>query len=345
MRPTTTKNRPSFLRKLLWVVLAFALLVGSVIASFYRADIPKDQMRERWADETSQFLDVLGTEVHVKDEAPRKPSRADRPDAPVLVLLHGTASSLHTWDPWVDELGDDYRIVRFDLQGYGLTGANAEADYTIERQIHVGEAILERLGVESATIGGNSLGGYVSWRWALAHPERVKRLILVDAAGIPMSALASGDGEAPPPRQNAFSLGTMPVVKHLITKITPRFVIEDTLKDVYGNDSKITPQLMQRHYDMLLAEGNRQALQTALQQRRDAPLEGRNQWQQLQTIQQPTLILWGGQDHWIPLALGTKFDELLPNSEIRVYPDAGHVPMEELPMETAADVRAWLEGT
>ena len=328
------------LRKLLWFVLALLLLAGGVLGSFYRPDIPKDQMRERWADESSQFLDILGSEVHLKDGA----ASAGDAKAPVLVLIHGTASSLHTWDAWVDALGDDYRIVRFDLQGYGLTGANAEADYSIERQIRVGEAILDRLGVESAIIGGNSLGGFVSWRWALAHPKRVEGLILVDAAGLPMTALASDDGEAPPPRKTAFSLGTTPVVKHLITKITPRFLVEDSLKDVYGDDSKITPQLIRRHYDMLLAEGNRQALQTALQQRREIPLEERDQWQQIPTIQAPTLILWGGQDHWIPVALGKKFDELLPNSEIRIYPDAGHVPMEELPAETATDVRAWLEN-
>lgn len=329
-------TRFSSLRKLLWALLAILLILCGVVASFYRADIPKEEIRQRWADETSQFLDVLGTEVHLKDESPPA-----EPDAPVFVLLHGTASSLHTWDGWVEALGDTYRIVRWDLQGYGLTGPNAESDYTIERQIRVGEAILDRLGIESATIGGNSLGGYVSWRWALAHPERVERLILVDAAGIPMSALAT-DGTAPEAPKTAFSLGTIPVVKHLVTSITPRFLIENTLRDVYGDDSKVDARLIQRHYDMLLSAGNRQALQTALQQRRQAPLEERDQWRQLPTIPQPTLILWGGLDRWIPVGLGTKFHELLPNSEIRVYPEAGHCPMEEVAADSAQDVKAWL---
>ena len=328
------------LRKLLWIATAVVLLIGGALGSLYRADIPNEEIRRLWADETSQFPDILGTEVHLRDQRP-----FDHPDAPVLVLLHGTASSLHTWDGWVDRLGAAYRIVRFDLQGYGLTGPNVDGDYSIGRQIRVGEALLDHLGIASATLAGNSLGGYVAWRWALAHPDRVERLILIDAAGIPMSALATDDGETPPPARTAFSLGTMPVVKHLITRITPQFVVEDSLREVYGDDSKITPHLIQRHYDMLLAQGNRRALQTALQQRRDIPLEERQQWQRLVTIQQPSLILWGGNDHWIPVVLGTKFLELIPNSEIHVYPDAGHVPMEEAPEETASDVRAWLEAT
>lgn len=335
--PTTERRKPSLARRLLWTLLAIVLIAGGAAGSFYRPDIPQEEMRERWADASSRFVEILGSEVHLRDEAP-----PDRPDAPVLVLLHGTASSLHTWDAWAQRLGSTYRIVRWDLQGFGLTGPNPEADYTVDRQIRVGEEILERLGIESATIGGNSLGGAIAWRWALAHPERVDGLILVDAAGYPVSALRAGGAQVPEPARNALSLGSMPVVKDIITKITPRFVIENALEEVYGDPERVDPLLVQRHYEMLLAEGNREALRTALAQRRETPPSQRDLWREIPQIEQPALILWGARDTWIPLAAGERFHRDLPNSQLIVYPEAGHVPMEEVPQESARDVEAWM---
>lgn len=310
-----------------WVI--FFLLLGVLamncgfLVTGYRRDIPAATLRAEYADAASRFLEVDGTVLHVKDQGPRAAAAAATPP---LVLLHGTGASLHTWDGWIDALGDDFRLVRFDLPGFGLTGPNPEHDYRITRYVATLDALLDRLALARVDLAGNSLGGEIAWRYALAHPERVRRLVLIDAAGYPHS---EGDG-------NVLSAGRVPVLRRLLRRVTPRFLVEEGLRQVYADDAKITPALIERHHRLLLREGNRDAMVARL----NVPPEDRSA--ALPEIDQPTLVLWGAEDPWIPLEHGHRFARDLPRAELIVYDDLGHVPMEEDPARTAADVRAFL---
>lgn len=309
-----------------WIILALLGGVGVVNCGFlvtsYRSDIPGETLQAEYADRESRFLDIDGARIHLKDESPVDLA-AERPP---LVLIHGTSSSLHTWDGWVKRLGPDFRIVRFDLPGFGLTGPNAEHDYRITRYVQTVERLLDRLGLDRVDMAGNSLGGHIAWRFARAHPERVRRLVLVDAAGYPQV-----DAQG-----TVLDVARVPFLRRLLRRVTPRYLVEEGLREVYVDDGKITPILVERHYRLLLREGNRDALIARL----GTPQEDFRA--EIPQVTQPTLIQWGAEDSWIPVEHGQRFARDLPNATLQIYEGLGHVPMEEDPARTADDVRAFL---
>ena len=175
------------------VFLALVVAGAVFIAMNWVPDRSVAELRPRWGAPPSIFLDIDGMPVHVRDEGPRD-------DESPIVLLHGFGSSLHAWDGWAEALRDKRRVVRLDLPGFGLTGPSPDNVYGLERDMRVTLAVLDRLGIARAVIGGNSLGGAVSWRMALAHPARVEKMILVDAGGYPQHATSIPIGMRHPAR-------------------------------------------------------------------------------------------------------------------------------------------------
>ncbi len=301
------------------LLLAFFFMNCGFLAVNYRRDLPAEVLEAEYADTASQFLEIDGARLHLKDEGPR--------DGEPLLLLHGTGASLHTWNGWVEALGSSFRIIRFDLPGFGLTGPNQDRDYRITRYVQTTKALLDHLGISSADVAGNSLGGHVAWRLALDHPTRVRRLVLIDSAGY-----ASIDGRP----VNVLDAGKVPFTRSILRRVTPKSMIAQGLRDVYVDDSKVTPPLIERHYRMLLRQGNRDAMIDRL----NATWEDREA--DLPNVSQPTLIQWGAQDTWIPVAVAARFEQSLPNARLIIYDNGGHVPMEELPEVTSRDARAFL---
>ncbi|RMH15675.1 MAG: alpha/beta hydrolase [Acidobacteria bacterium] len=311
------------MRKLVIIlVLAFFAMNCGFLLVNYRPDVPPERLNEEYADGRSRFVAVDGANVHLRDEGEA------RAGTPPLVLIHGTAASLHTWEGWVRELSHDLRLIRFDLPGFGLTGPNEDHDYRISRYARTLDALLDALGVGRVDVAGNSLGGYVAWVYALERPQRVRRLILIDAAGYA--------SDVPGAKPTTLDAGRVPLLRSLLRKVTPRSLVRSGLLEVYADDSKVTPALVERYYRLLLRAGNRDALIARL----STPWEDREG--EIPSIRQPTLIQWGGQDRWIPPAVGERFHADLPHSELLIYDDLGHVPMEEDPVRTARDARAFL---
>lgn len=292
-------------------LLAAALLVAVVV---YRVpDRPVSELSATWAQPPSTFVAVRGIQVHVRDEGPR--------DDPVpVVLLHGTGASLHTWDGWTRVLGADRRVIRFDLPGFGLTGPSSDGVYTIESYVDTVLAVADALGARRFIVAGNSLGGYVAWATALLHPERVERLILVDAGGYPY------ESQSVPV---AFRIARTPVLNVLMRDVLPRAVVESSLRDVYGDPSKVRPELVDRYFELTTRVGNREALVARFDQTRPGPLAER-----VREIGAPTLILWGRNDRLIPLEFGERFAREIRGSRLVVFDGLGHVPHEEDPART-----------
>ena len=180
------------------------------------------------------------------------------------------------------------------------------------------------MGIDRFHLGGNSLGGYISWNYTLDYPDRVDKLILIDAAGFPTTPVA------------LFKLIAHPLIGPLLSKISVRSLVEKNMKEVYFDDSKITDSLIDRYYDLSLRKGNRQALRHRVM-RREAP-----RLELLKTIKNPTLIMWGEADAWIPVEHAHKFVQQIPNAELVSYPNAGHIPMEEIPELTAKEALHFL---
>jgi pimeloyl-ACP methyl ester carboxylesterase len=305
-----------------WLLALIALIFALALAAFWAPDRSVEELKARWAPPPSVFIEVDGMQVHMRDEGVH--------DDPLpIVLIHGTSASLHTWDGWVEALKATRRVIRLDLPAFGLTGPFADNDYTLPHYARFMHAFLDRLGVQRCVLAGNSFGGQVAMVTLLAKPERVEKLILVDSSGYPLVPASIPIG---------FRMMRMPVISSLAKVILPRRVVEDSTRNVYGDPSRVTPELVDRYYETTLREGNRRALGERIRQIEIDAITDR-----IPQIRVPTLILWGGRDRLIPLDAGRRFAKDIADSRLQVFDDLGHVPHEEDPRRTAAAVQAFLQ--
>ena len=306
---------------LLAAVLFFAL--AGVWAS-WAPDKPVDRLKGRWAQPPSQFIIVQGLQVHLRDEGPR--------DDPVpIVLLHGTSASLHTWQGWAGALRGQRRVIRFDLPGFALTGPNPQNDYSVAAYVRFVTAVMDQLGVQRFVLAGNSLGGQIAWSTAAALPGRVTALILVDASGYPPESAT-----VPPDIPIGFQMARIAWLRPLIEHTLPRGLVERSVRSVYGDPSRVTPELVDLYQDMALRAGNRGALVRRIEQGYSGDPA------QIRSLKVPTLILWGGKDRLIPLEFGQRFARDIAGSQLVVFDDLGHVGHEEDPGRTVAEVKRFL---
>ena len=306
----------------LTVFLASLAALVAMVAWSWAPDRGVDTLKARWATPPSHFVTLQGMQVHLRDEGPR-----DDPEP--IVLIHGTSASLHTWDGWTAALKGERRVIRMDLPGFGLTGPAPDGDYSMTRYADFIAALLDQLGVHRAVLAGNSLGGGVAWRTAVQHPERVSRLVLVDASGYPLQSTSVPLG---------FRLAQIDWLQPVMSRLLPRGMIESSVRNVYADPSKVTPELVDRYYELTLRAGNRESLTQRMKLREtDAQAS-----ELIKTIGQPTLILWGAQDRLIPEPSGQRFHQDIAGSQYVVFEGLGHVLQEEDPQRSVAEVLKFL---
>ncbi len=299
-----------------YILLSVLVISVATLAGFwgYR-DIPIETLRGKYANKDSRFIQIQGMPVHVRVEG-------NSADAIPLLLLHGTGASLHTWDGWVSEMKSSKRIIRLDLPAFGLTGPSPDGKYSMDKFRSVLLEVLDSLGVGQVDIAGNSLGGYIAWYIALQNPERVRKLILIDAVGYPLAQSA---------KPIAFRLAGVPFLNKIFTYITPRFIVRNSIRDLYADKGKVSENLVDRYFELSLRPGNRQAFVD-----RSTSFSIDSSYTRIHSILQPTLILWGKEDHFVPESMALLFHNDLANDTLIVLPDNGHMPMEESPQITAA---------
>ncbi len=280
-----------------------------LLVVFWQPDIPVGQLKEKYATGSSQFVSLGGMDVHFRDEGPSN-------DTIPLVLLHGTSSSLLTWDACTKVWTNDHRVIRMDLPGFAITGPNPEQDYSIKNYVAFVDQFLQTRNVKQCYLAGNSLGGLIAFQYAATYPDKVKKVILIDPAGYPIK---NAKGSL------AFTLGKIPVLKHILTVITPVSIVRKSLEDVYGNKNLISDELVEQYRDMTCREGNRNALlaRLSMDQAGDTSLVSK--------VTMPSLIIWGSLDQLIPLDNAYKFQRDLPMDTLAILQGVGHVPMEETP--------------
>lgn len=310
-------------RIILGLLLVLLVVAAVAVAMSWAPGKDPDELSKRWANPPSEFVRVQGMKVHLRDTGPRN-------GQPPVVLLHGTSASLHTWQGWADALDDERRVIRFDLPGFGLTGPYPGEDYSVERYVDFVTAMLDHLELDQVVLAGNSFGGQLAWETAVARPDQVSKLVLVDAAGYPLE---------PEDMPIGFKLAQMPGMKPVMSRLLPRTMIETSVRKVYGDPEKVTPELIDRYYELTLREGNR----AALFERFAAGTASEQPSKRLSSLEMPTLILWGGHDELIPLASARRFADDIENSELIIFDDLGHVPHEEAPQATVDAVRRFLE--
>ncbi|MCC2615783.1 alpha/beta hydrolase [Aestuariibacter halophilus] len=281
----------------------------------YQADIPVETLKSKYTTEASAFVNVMGVETHYRKEG----------KGPAIVLLHGTASSLHTWDGWASNLSQDHTVIRLDLPAFGLTGPNPDSDYSLRYYRSFLHQFLSTLGYSQVILAGNSLGGGIAWDYALHYPQQVERLILVNTAGYPQAEL---------PR--ALRLARNPLTAPLLEFLTPRALVARNVREVYGEPQRVTDEQIDRYWDMLLREGNRHAFVVRANTTYNYAVD------RLPELLMPTFILWGSEDRWIAPQNAARFGDTIQSASVRVVEGAGHIPMEERPEETVRMVREFL---
>ncbi len=303
--------------------IAAVLLAGAWLSGCVAPDIPYPRLEAKYANAASRYASLPGgLRVHYRDEGPR--------DARTVVLVHGFAASLHAWEPWVERLRQDYRVVSLDLPGHGLTQAPDDYAISSSGNAEIIDALTRRLGVERFVIVGNSMGGAVAWSYALAHPERLEGLVLVNAAGWPSSTDSSG-GPA------IFKLLANPAGRLLLRNIDPRPLAARGLKQAYVDESLVSDALLDRYVELARAPDHRALLTNRGARPAVAP-------ETFARIEAPTLVMVGLRDEVIPPERSAAFAKVIPGAQLVTYPAGGHVPMEQMPDASARDLRAFLSA-
>ncbi len=315
------------MKRLVAAVAGFIAVLGVAFLALRTPDADAEEMIAKYGGPGVRFADGAGgMRVHWRDEGCR--------DCPAIILLHGSNASLHTYESMIAELGGEYRIITYDQPGHGLTGPHPRDDYTAAGMFEALNAVANAARLDRFTLGGNSMGGWVAWRYALAYPERVEGLILIDAAGMPLR-----EGETAPPLNLGFRLLRNPLLRPLLSQITPRSLVEKSLQDTVADPSIVTQAMVDRYWELLRFPGNRRASAIRASAEREQEYGAR-----VSEIVAPTLVLWGAQDRLIFASAAKTFDERLPNADVVILDNVGHIPMEEAPAATANAIRRFLES-
>jgi pimeloyl-ACP methyl ester carboxylesterase len=240
-------RRHFFRRKRVLIPLGVVALILAACQLLRTPDTDRDEMIAKYSGPAGAFVaGPAGQQVHYRDQGKR--------GGPAIVVIHGANSSLQTWEPVVKLLGSDYRVVTLDLPGHGLTGATPDTDYSAEGMMAAVDVVAAKLGLEHFVLGGNSMGGWVSWRYAIDHPDRVDALLLIDAAGMPLRK-----GEKAPPSNVGFRVLEYPFGRWLATQITPRMLVEQSLRGSVEKQGIVDDKMIDRYWELLRFPGNREA--------------------------------------------------------------------------------------
>jgi len=332
------------------IVFVFVSTILSIMILFivfsYRPDVTRQSLEEGYYTEFSSYMTITIKDIedkdvdiliHVKDQGEKS--------SPVIVLLHGMFSSLHTFEVWENKLvNDGFRVVLIDLPNHGLSGGFYDQTISLRRSAMVVKSILDSLSITSVIIGGNSMGGGVSWFFASEYHGvddfEVKGLILIDA----VYPVDNNDRE----EQSGliFTILNSPL-RNYLGKLTPKFLLKTLLQGAYGEDSIMNKEVLKRYYDLLRVEGHRDAILYSIQEQiQENSLTGIERLEKIRNDEISVLILWGEQDRWISSSYALNFKDILnvPQENVVIYERLGHVPMEEDPEMTYIDLISFLNS-
>ncbi len=279
---------------------------------------------EQFVDADSKFVEVNGVNVHYKTWGQGEPT---------FILLHGFGASLFSWREVTEPLSQFGTVIAYDRPAFGLTERplewEGESPYSPQSQVDIVIGLMDALKVEKAILVGNSAGGTVSMQVALQHPDRVEALILVDAA------VYAGGGA---PSWSRPLLKT-PQMNHVGPLIARQLQAQGTefLKTAWHDPSKITPEIFAGYEKPLQVDNWDKALWQLTVASQESGLTER-----LSEITMPALVITGDDDRIVPTEQSLQLADELPNAELKVIAQSGHLPHEETPVEFMQAVTEFL---
>ena len=290
--------------------LALAILFLCATATDARAQektaaAPSMQMAQA-AGAATKVATVFGARIHYQEAG----------SGPVVILLHGLGGDMSNWAMTVAPLAQKYRVIVPDQIGFGRSD-KPMLNYRIGTMVDFLDGFYKELKIERATLVGNSLGGWISAAFALAHPQKVDRIVLVDSAGFAV----------PKDMDTRVINGLNPSTRDAVRLMMPLVFYN---KQIYGSDAAIDMMFTRR-----VTAGDGYTIQRIIDSivRGEDVLDNR-----LAEVKQPTLIIWGREDLLTPLAMGERFKKEIPHSELVIFDKCGHVPQ----LEQAAQFNAAL---
>ena len=284
---------------------SLALLSTLVVASC-AAPIPPSGRFPAGTPFTARFREIEGRRIRYID--------AGRGTA--VIFVHGLGASMYAWRKnLAPVLAAGFRVVAFDNLGFGSSDKPAHG-YTNAEYAHLLVALMDSLHVSDAALVGHSMGGAVVAEAAIRSPQRVSGLVLIDAAG---------PGTRDP---RLFRVARWPVIGPGLFACRGRWLVGRLLKSTYADPDKVSDADVDQYYAPVADPGYGRALRGVLREFRFDALDGR-----LGAIAAPTLVLWGEEDRWIPIAAGRALAAQLPRSAFLSVRHAGHSVQEEVPDE------------
>jgi len=237
----------------------------------------------------NEYTTIRGNRIHYYEGGSGAP----------VVLVHGLGSRAEDWANLMPQLKQaGFHVYAMDLLGYGRSARPADAIYSISEEAQYVEDFLAQRGLQKVNLVGWSMGGWVSMRVALDQPERIGRLVLCDSAGIRFE---------PTFTIFDFEPTTVPAVQHLYSLLMPQptgvpdFLARDMVRKFKGLNWVVERSARSMFHGDDLLDGK------------------------LGALQMPTLLIWGRQDHLIPLATGVSMHEQIPQSVLQIYDGCGHL--------------------
>jgi pimeloyl-ACP methyl ester carboxylesterase len=305
------------------IVIAIVVLLGALFfyATIGRKDLTrtKAEVKAKYSLPNSHFISWKGAEIHYTEAGQGMP----------VLMIHGFGGSSRDFLVLDSLINDKYRVIRVDLPGFGMSDfpqLTGEVDFMKEYDAYF-NFMMDTLHIDSCFVIGNSLGGMMAWNLTLKHPEKIKKLVLFNSAGYDMPQVMK--------TANA-SLLQNSVVKMVVKKGAPKFVVKLGVQRVVYDASSLTEERLQRLTDMWNREGNMNHL-IAMANSKTFPDEA-----QIKNIHCPTLIFWGQQDKIVNAKYAERFHQDIKGSRVVMYDKCGHVPMLEKPLEVQKEVLGFL---
>lgn len=256
------------------------------------------------------------------------------PDGPVVVFLHGLAGCWQNWLQNILPLTADHRVVAIDLPGFGASPLPAEP-ITVSGYARIVVELMNVLGVERATIVGNSMGGFVGCEMAIRFAPRVERLVLVAGAGLSLRHMRHERRRGLRARtENLLFFGLGRLARHTDLVVRSRRLRRGLLLLVVAHPERLPGPLIREQ-----AHGaGKPGFDDALDAMTAYPIRDR-----LGEIACPTLIVWGEEDRLVPVRDASEFQWLILDARTVVHADTGHMVMLERPERFNADLRAFIQ--
>jgi len=250
-----------------------------------------------------------------------------------LLFIHGFGAGMWVWEKQIDSLSQSYRLYLLDLIGHGFSD-RPRISYTSEAYIQFLKDFMDGVGVKKATLIGNSMGGGLAWAGAIAFPERVHKLILINS--IPPDVLTQVKNES---FRTLVAIKDIPFLPYLVIASRSRNSIKRVLRECVSDARLLTREVIDRQYRLSRIRGSPWVLYSTLKNAKEA-LTFKDA---LSKIRHPTLLIWGEKDLIFPPPVGERLHRAIPGSEFKLIKGSGHIPMWETPDEVNEAILSFLK--